>query len=582
MLPSNASRSSDVESTTFRPSHVVVLSELSETEKTTYFELLLANQTLIHYDFGFNHREQDGTFVANVRLQGTVDKSSEEDKNTFAANICLQGTMDKSSEEDMSTGSQWIEQIVTSAQPERIEHAGDRATINWDDRIRRLYAPGVQIRMRVISDEVFEYDQYEKFSLLIADDGYVVKPRVRLHTWLMKTIEEVYDARYSHETSDARKHTFDDVDEKLVRTNEGPPTASAFVRTEMRRKKQEQIVHQSEGLLNEQQHQQQQGGSTFPVFVAKRLVTTIGIRQLVDSTAWDLLFTVEHFKAQCREVALFGRFLAENLSNESLLFFLLVRAIAAGVLNISLKLRWNHKVDGSSRLVKPVYLSYPQCTQVAHKVYGPSDPKMYKELVAHVLASPHLHCGAPPLAGGVDQRQIELVEFLVLAVELHRTLRGASTPNKADNRPSTERLLKSPSSSAPSSPVLPLSLPLPLPPAVSSKSPAALLVGPGFRQFYQPTLKSSQKRGDASVATRLSPAPTPGSSKGKGKSAINEATLALHKQGGGGGGADGEECADKEGKWVGCAVPAMRTACISSFVFRTVPVPATLTVFRSL
>ena len=76
---------------------------------------------------------------------------------------------------------------------------------------------------------------------------------------------------------------------------------------------------------------------------------------------------------------MFSWFLSEEWSNDDLLFFLLVRSMAAKVMNIaSLKLRL--------ATMKTPYtgITVPQCVSVAKLVYGQKYPDMHRMLLTQV------------------------------------------------------------------------------------------------------------------------------------------------------------------------------------------------------
>ena len=109
------------------------------------------------------------------------------------------------------------------------------------------------------------------------------RPRVRLFTWLMKMVEEMYDARFHHEAWEVTKQTAPPLtatfSEAPVRSREdGPPTISEHVRREMHAKKAAAAAV-AEG-------QDQLFSQHFPCFVAKRLVTTIGIKVRLPHLTW--------------------------------------------------------------------------------------------------------------------------------------------------------------------------------------------------------------------------------------------------------------------------------------------------------
>ena len=153
----------------FSPSRIVVLSQLSASEKEAYYQLILNARVKIHCD----HHQQ---FIANVRLHDSRQTSSEDDNGHRP--ILSSGTTDKS-------------------------------TVNIDQRLRRLTHPNgsitsshvaspptsshplINVKVQPVVDSThsspkghnnnvqspFNYSMYRSFTLLISDDGYVAKPR---------------------------------------------------------------------------------------------------------------------------------------------------------------------------------------------------------------------------------------------------------------------------------------------------------------------------------------------------------------------------------------------------------------------
>ena len=157
----------------------------------------------------------------------------------------------------------------------------------------------------------FNFGIYSSFTGLISDHKNTAKPRARGLPWLMRLIEDLYDERFNHEKNGATK--FDSNHSTL--------------------------------LVN----------INFGVFIYKRLRNTIRLRNIVEQTAWDLLFNIEYYQSQYLVVRIFKRFLIEENTNDLLLFFLYFRSMVAKVLRIGcFRTRWGALDGGRDRKATPV------------------------------------------------------------------------------------------------------------------------------------------------------------------------------------------------------------------------------------
>jgi len=51
----------------------------------------------------------------------------------------------------------------------------------------------------------FDYNAFPRFAALAAVSGETVRPRMRALSWLMRLIEDAYDARFAHEKMDIER-----------------------------------------------------------------------------------------------------------------------------------------------------------------------------------------------------------------------------------------------------------------------------------------------------------------------------------------------------------------------------------------
>lgn len=326
----------------FNASRVIVLSELSTREKDKYYDLLLSNQTKFYFDKNLNK------YVGNVRLLGPQGKRSDyEDKKR---------------------------DVIVSSLP-------------FEERLKRLQ-DGNPISVRIQGAEKFDYNEFVKFTVLVASNGDVVKPKQRTLSWLMRTIEELFDSRFAFEKIDIER------DEALsTSTSFGDPNSAANAG--------------KRAAVN-----------IFPVFVIRRMCTLVGLKALVDQTCWDMLYNIHLYRQDYLEVELFARFLKEHYDYDDLLFFLYVRSVISKTLNINFRARWNGKTDVNVNTGQicstpaTLYLSYRECVRIANIIYGSQgNEAICKRFIAMVTSQ---------LVGQVtettDSRRMDITQFLHLAV----------------------------------------------------------------------------------------------------------------------------------------------------------------------
>ena len=332
----------------FAPSRAIVLSELSVREKDKYYDLLLRNNSKFYYDPVLKK------FVGNVRLLGPNVKRyhfSEKKKMT------------------------------TTALP-------------FEERLKRLH-DGVTATVNIQGVPKFEYDEFTKIVALIASDREVVKPKKRTLSWMMRTIEELYDARFAFEKIDVERDAEDDnlLQETNMKYDANDPKTMATLA-------------------------KRNAVSMFPAFVVRRLCTWVGLKSLVDQTCWDILYNIHLYRHDYLEIELFARFLKEHYDYDDLLFFLYVRSVIAKTLNINFKGRWacNTELDVSTgaanHIPATLYLSYRECMFIANIVYGSQgNEAIYKRFIAMVTTQL-----VGQTTATTDSRRIDVAQFLHLAV----------------------------------------------------------------------------------------------------------------------------------------------------------------------
>ena len=242
-------------------------------------------------------------------------------------------------------------------------------TLPFEERLKRLDQAGT-LEVKIEGVAPFDYNAFPKFSSLIAISGDAVKPRMRALNWLMRLVEDAYDARFAHEKMDVERD--DDAEAEQ---------------------------------LEAEQHL-----SSFPVFLVRQLSTLVGLKNLVDQTCWDLLFNAQRYRSDFLEVEVFMRFLQEFYDQDDLLFFLYVRAVVARTLHISFKRRWA-KSEGAGRPPKALWMSFREANLVSKAVFGSTDEQMHRSFLNIVNTQV-----VGQRTETTDSRRIEISQFLHLAV----------------------------------------------------------------------------------------------------------------------------------------------------------------------
>ena len=321
------------------PTRLVVLSELSAREKDKYYELLLRSDTKFYFDAKLNR------YVGNVRILGpNIKRTNYEEKK---------------------------KEVVS--------------TLPFEERLKRLQE-GNAASVRIQGIESFDYEEFVKFVALIASNGEIVKPKQKSLTWLMRMIEDLYDARFAFEKSEIEK---DDTNSTIgVSSHTSTVKANAV--------------------------------AMFPVFAIRRMCTLQGLSKIVDQTCWDLLFNIHKYRQQYLEIELFARFLKEHYSYDDLLFFLYVRNVISKTLNINFRGRWNCKTELNATRqhssVEPptLFLSHRECVRIANIVFGSEgNEAICRRFIAMVNTQ---LVGQLNTETQTDSRRIDVTQFLHLAV----------------------------------------------------------------------------------------------------------------------------------------------------------------------
>ena len=246
-----------------------------------------------------------------------------------------------------------------------------------------------------------------------------VKPKARPVAWLMRHVEEMYDARYAKDTAD-------------LRGGDGGATGD----------------------------EEAPGGSPFPAFVVDFFSKRYGLRSLIDTACWDLLFSVAAARRDNLEVEVFARFLSEAYDPDDLLFFLYVRSVAQKELGVSFRSRWTElgrsgaaagaPSSGAGGDPAPLYLTLREAQLVSRVVFGSEADPLYKTFVAIVERAIGAANNSSSSRGRKqDAGRIEVSQFLYLAlVEYHETRPSDGVASALDAAPAPP----TPAASSPSAP----------------------------------------------------------------------------------------------------------------------------------
>ena len=310
----------------FAPSRIVLLESLDPSERDAYFQLLLSSRVKIH-------QNEDGNYVANVRLQPPTAVST------------VSSTMNESQGDT----------TVDNANQNTV-HEGVRPSITTD---------------RATADE---------------QSG---QPRLRSFSWLMKIIEELYDLRFKYDTSDEESQSLsflNFVNQTLV-TLKGTSKSADQMATDF---------HHTLEYYNNFTLQPSSSPSTHATALLFELSSSSSSSSSPSpppsSPVHDPSSSRDDHSAMCINgqqeipsvragIVLFQRFLSHDWGTEDLLFFLFVRSIVANTLIISsFKYQWNDPI----RQWKPLYLTLDQCAHVTHQVYGQMHEDIYKTTMVQV------------------------------------------------------------------------------------------------------------------------------------------------------------------------------------------------------
>ena len=212
----------------------------------------------------------------------------------------------------------------------------------------------------------------------------------------MRVIEDMYDARFVHEKNHSARR-----EEKLQKAKASNTFDSSI--------------------------EDDSSGNSFPVFVVQRLTTVVGLKSLTDQIGWDLIFNIDRSYKAYAEVETFKHFLQEMFNDDDLLFFLYVRSIISKMLRVNFSSRWI-LVHGADRQPKALFLTFSECVQLSHKIFGKNCSKIRKQFIASIIASKKL---IGVMNKKEDTRKIDVRDMLHLSTTgFRRAQAGLDMPSE--------------------------------------------------------------------------------------------------------------------------------------------------------
>lgn len=270
--------------------HRIVLSDLSVREKDKYYDLLISNDVKFY--------KEGESYCANVRLS------------------------------KKSSGSPSEHKILHSSVSPPSTFVSKKVLISLEERLDMLKTT------TEFPEEMADYARYVTFSRLSYASREYHEPRSKSFIWLMRVIEDLYDAKYNYE-----------------RVDDASVDGTAYLISSVSKKV----------------------STIFPVFVFRHFFMRYGSHSDIDQRCNDLIASLILFRDVNMECELFGRFLDETYGYNELLLFLHMRFSITRLKNIStLSSRWEDPQRLNANAVVAPFLSFEDCVQVAIRVFGAS------------------------------------------------------------------------------------------------------------------------------------------------------------------------------------------------------------------
>ena len=360
----------------FRPTHRIVLSELSDSDREYYMSLLSSLDPKFHLENANDEVQAEPEGSGKGRR---TDAASSARERVYVANCRLLAPgVTKTGRAQKEPGRK-VQRMTMTPQERLAIRASQLSDFS-----------GAVLCFRNIPRESGEVPigRYQRFNQLFFRRNDPPKPKLRPINWIMRLVEDIYDVRFVHDQQDlAHEEDFDD------------PRA--------------------ERLSN-----------LFPVFVVDYFSKRYGLRNLVEQTCAELVANVELLRADFSEVEVFARFLEESYDADDLLFFLYVRSVLQKALNVSLRNRWNTDAsriqrDGPAQL----FMRYRECVAVARAVYESETSTMSRNLLALLRQEVHGSRRSGSGSAQGDTRRINIERFLFLAVQCYHDGDAAVSPS---------------------------------------------------------------------------------------------------------------------------------------------------------
>jgi len=205
----------------------------------------------------------------------------------------------------------------------------------------------------------------------------------------MRLVHEIYDSRYARDTSDIGEDDdgFDDTDPEVVAA----------------RKAKEEMKGQT---------------NVFPIFVVDLFSKKYGLKSLVESTTWDLLYSCDCLRGAFPDVEVFCRFVETSYDADELLYYCYVRSLTQSVLNANFKAHWadaGRQRDaanaGFDRRPPVLALNRRECNYISQTIFirnQGEEVEHEKQMFNDFMAS---------VDGAIDGGEVDSSDFMKIAVE---------------------------------------------------------------------------------------------------------------------------------------------------------------------
>ena len=156
----------------------------------------------------------------------------------------------------------------------------------------------------------------------------------------------------------------------------------------------------------------------FPIFVVDLFSKKYGLKSLVESTTWDLLYSCDCLRGMYADVEVFCRFLEMSYDADELLYYCYVRSLTQSVLNANFKTHWadagrqnNPGNVGFDRRPPVLALNRRECNYIAQTIFirnQGEEVESEKQMFSDFMGS---------VDGALADGAVDSSEFMKIAVE---------------------------------------------------------------------------------------------------------------------------------------------------------------------